>query len=405
MKHSTILLLSIFLFTFSTAQERSNSEIKRDFEKEYKALLKTITSAATTEEIAQAGETVNAFEAQYKPYQEFLNKALYPDDFDASIEKLKASFTYSEQKIKAIGESAARIAELEQQVTTLTEQVNSLNGENASLLAKLKEATAERDSLLKVVSTLRTNLAKRDKAIFALVDSLFMQYDKNIQPTGDVQQSKQAKLERSSVLSNVKRAVADNVEFLSSTQLSGNDVASLYGEQRKFESNWNGIKKLVGDAYLSNKEKAREIPTIDTMIAQWHTKVDESFWKSLNAMFADAKLSVSPINNGSEIYPAIARYLDDQITKAGQKSETDPYAEYQVFEKIWTESLKPIWVPVWRQNNMMTDAQAADIDTKVQLWYSKVKPSNWLIYTLVGLIVLAVAYILYGKMKSKPKVA
>ncbi|MDP1677252.1 MAG: hypothetical protein Q8L88_10355 [Bacteroidota bacterium] len=404
MKHSIILLLSIFLFTFSAAQDRSNSDIKRDFEKDYKALLKTITNAATMDDIALVDSTVKAFESEYKLHQEFLNKALYPDNFDASIEKLKASFTYSEQKIKAIGESATRIAELEQQVTVLTEQVNTLNGQNASLLAQLKDAKAERDSLLKVVATLRTNLAKRDKAIFALVDSLFMQYDKNIQPMGDVQKSQQAKLERSNVLTNVKRAVAENIEFLSTTQLSGNDIASLYGENRKFESNWNGVKKLVGDAYLSNKEKAREIPAIDTMIGEWRTKVDELFWKSLNGMFSDAKLSVAPITNGSEIHPALARFIDDQITGSAEKSD-DSYAVYQSFEKIWTESLKPIWVPVWKENGMITDAQVADIDTKVQLWYSKVKPSNWLIYTLFGLIILAVAYILYGKMKSKPAVA
>ncbi|MFA6455610.1 MAG: hypothetical protein WCW40_02220 [Bacteroidota bacterium] len=405
MKQHIIVLMTVILFTFSAAQERSNSEVKRDFEKEYKALLKSINDAGTPEEIAAVGEKVTALETNYQTYREFLNKALFPDNFDESIQKLKAQFVYSEQKIKAIGESAARIAELEQQVATLTEEVNKLSGENASLLAQLKEAKAERDSLQKVVSTLRTNIAKRDKAIFALVDSLFMQYDKNIQPTGDVQKSQQAKLERSNVLSNIKRAAADNIEFLSSTLLSGTDVAKLYGEQRKFESNWNGVKKLIGDAYLSNKEKSREIPVIDTMIAEWRTKVDESFWKALNNLFSAAKLSVAPIMTAGEIHNNLTRFIDDEINNVGVKSETDPYDTYQAFEKIWSEELKPVWVPVMKDNNMITDANVADLDTKVQLWYSKVKPSNWLLYSLIGIIVLAVAYILYGRMKPKKATA
>nr|MBP6672948.1 hypothetical protein [Bacteroidota bacterium] len=145
MKQLTILLLSALVFTFTSAQERSNSEVKRDFEKQYKAVLKSISDAGTPEEMTAVGEKVAALEEEYKSYREFLNKALYPDDFDTSIDKLKAQFTYSEQKVKAIGESAARIAELEAQVTSLTEQVGKLNGENASLLAQLKQATAERD--------------------------------------------------------------------------------------------------------------------------------------------------------------------------------------------------------------------------------------------------------------------
>ncbi len=405
MKNSILLLLSVVLFTFSTAQDRSNSEVKLDFEQEYKALLKTISEAATTDEIALVGEKVDTFETAYTPHREFLNKALYPDDFDVSIQKLRAQFVYSEQKIKAIGESAKRIAELEVQVTSLTEQVNTLNGENASLLAQLKSATAERDSLKNIVTTLRNNIAKRDKAIFALVDSLFMQYDKNMQPTGDVRQQQQSKLERSNVLSNIKRAAADNIEFLSSTLLTGSDVAKLYGEQRKFESSWNGVKKLLGDAYLSNKEKAREIPVIDTMISEWRMKVDESFWKSLNNLFSSAKLNVAPIMSGSEIHPNLARFIDDQINSTEAKSDSDPYATYEAFEKLWTEELKPVWIPVMKENSMITDNQVADLDTKVQLWYSKVKPSNWLMYTLIVIIILAFAYILYGRMKTKPAVA
>ena len=405
MKQYISLLLSVILFTFAAAQDRSDSDVKRDFEKEYKAILKSITDAGTPEEIAAVGTKVTGLEEAYKSHRDFLNKALYPDDFDASIEKLKAQFAYSEQKIKAIGESAARIAELETQVTTLTEQVNTLSGQNTALLAQLKEAKAERDSLKSIVTALRTNIAKRDKAIFSLVDSLFMQYDKNVQPTGDVQKSKQAKLERSNVLSNVKHAVADNIEFLSSTLLSGSDVARLYGEQRKFESSWNGVKKAISDAYLSNKEKAREIPAIDTMITEWRMKVDEAFWKALNNLFSSAKLNVAPITNGGQIHNNMAKFIDDQITGAGTKSETAPYETYQAFEKIWTEELKPVWVPVMKENGMITDANVADLDTKVQLWYSKVKPSNWLVYALFGIIILAVAYIVYGRMKPKQATA
>jgi archaellum component FlaC len=400
MKQFILTLAVAFLFTAASAQERSNSEVKRDFEKEYKALLKSINAAETPEAIAGVGEKVSALESEYASHREFLNKALFPDDFDESIAKLKAQFVYSEQKIKAIGESAARIAELETQVATLTAEVNKLSGENTSLLAQLKEAKAERDELKKVVNTLRDNIAKRDKAIFALVDSLFMQYDKNIQPSGDVQLSQQSKLERSNVLTNIKKAAADNMEFLSSTLLSGSDVAKLYGEQRKFESNWNGVKNLIGNAYLSNKEKAREIPAIDTMIAEWRTRVDESFWKALNNLFSSAKLNVAPIMSTGELHNNIAKFMDDQITNSKAEGDADPYEIYSAFEKLWNEELKPVWVPVMKENNMITDANVADIDTKMQLWYSKVKPSNWLLYSLIGLLVVALAYILYGKMKK-----
>lgn len=405
MKQHIILLMSVLLFTFAVSQDRSNSEVKRDFEKEYKALMKSINDAGTPDEIAGVGEKVKAFDEAYRSYRDFLNKALYPDDFDASMEKMNAQFAYSEEKIKMIGESAARIAALELQVTALTEEVGKLNGENTALLAQLKAATAERDELKKVVATLRTNIAKRDKALFALVDSLFMQYDKNVQPTGDVQKNKQSKLEKSNVLSSVKKAISDNVEFLSSTLLSGSDVAKLFGEQRRFESRWNGVKTLIGDAYLSNKEKAREIPMIDTMIIEWRAKVDESFWKALNNLFSAANLSVAPMMAGNEIHPNLARFIDDQITGAGGETEMNSYDVYQAFEKLWTEELKPVWVPVMKENTMITDANIADIDTKVQLWYSKVKPSNWLLYSLIGLVVLALAYILYGRMKPKQAIA
>ena len=163
------------------------------------------------------------------------------------------------------------------------------------------------------------------------------------------------------------------------------------------------MKKLIGDAYLSNKEKAREIPAIDTMVATWRAKVDEAFWKALNNTFSAAKLNVAPLSADGDVHNVLAKFIDDQITGTAPKGEMEPYEIYQAFEKIWTEELRPVWVPVMKENNMITDANVADIDTKMQLWHSKVKPGNWLLYGLIGLVVIALAYILYSRMK-KPAV-
>ena len=89
MKNLLIAALTLFVFTFASAQDRSDSEVKRDFEKGVKSLVKDIRNADSQEKVTELTAKVEKFKNDYKSHQEFLNKAVYPDGYDGFIEKLQ----------------------------------------------------------------------------------------------------------------------------------------------------------------------------------------------------------------------------------------------------------------------------------------------------------------------------
>ncbi|MDD8018200.1 MAG: hypothetical protein PHP42_07490 [Bacteroidota bacterium] len=397
MKKVLMIALSVFLFSVAGAQERSDSDTKRDFEKGFKSLMKDLRSVDSKEKLEQLSKSADDFENQFKGSRDLLNNAIYPDGYDGTIEKLHEQL----KAAKDLAESQIRIAQLEEQVKALSGQVETLTNENASLLAQLKGLKSELDSLRKVVALLHENIAKRDAAVFALVDSLFVQYDKQQLSTGDMKRL--SSLEKNNVLTNIKRSIKDNLDFLSSTALSGLDFPKLLDEQRKFESSWKGVGKKLADAYLSSKDRTRELNQVDGMIASWHSQVDTAFWKSLNGIFVDEKVNVAPFTNGEEFYNNVVRFVDDETNNTANKDEAQRLATYEAFAyRVWGSKIKPIWVPVMKRYGMLTDAQVTDIDTKTQLWYSKVKPSNTLMYVLGAALIIAVLVGLYLGMKKRP---
>ena len=97
------------------------------------------------------------------------------------------------------------------QVQQLTANVKKLSGD-------LFNAATPMDSLRSMIVKLRQGLQERDALIFALTDSLFMQYDKNVGDMKDVEkQGLISKIDRHGIIGNVKRSIIDNITFLEST--------------------------------------------------------------------------------------------------------------------------------------------------------------------------------------------
>lgn len=399
MKKLLIALLATFVFGFAAAQDRSDSDIKRDFEKGFKSLMKELRGADSTT-IADVTAKVQSFKSEYESHKDFLNKAVFPDGYNGTIERLEDQLKESIE----LANSQARIAQLEAKINELSGQVDALSKENQQLLAQMKELKTEVQQLTAKVKQLQDNIAKRDAVVFALVDSLFVQYDQQKLSNGDMK--KLSSLEKNKVVENIKRSIDENMAFLSSTGLSGLDFPKMLDEQRKFENSWKGVGKKLADAYVSSSNRSKEIAEVDGKLATWKTQVDEAFWKSLNQLFADENLKIETFTNGDEFTKNILKFIDDEMTNAGNKSTDEQTATFEAFAyKTWGSKVKPVWVPVMKRNGMITDEQVSNIDAKTQLWFAKVKPGNTMLYVLAAALVLAVLVGLYLGMKKKPTAA
>lgn len=384
MKTMTILLASVLLFINGmNAQERSNSEIKQDFEKRFIVLTKNLNSAESEEALKQLLIDVTAFESEFKPHQEFLNKAVFPDGYDGLIERLKKSKELAEKKIRA--------SQLEKEIAALSGQVQSLKEENASLRSQLTKAQTELASLKKTIAVLQDEIQKRDEAVFALVDSLFVKYDTDQLSGSDMK--KLSVLEKKNVVASIKRSVNDNILFLSSASFSLQQIPQLLNEQRRFESSWNGVGQKLSKAYVPTSLQAKEVSEIGGLITNWRTLSDGIFWKGVNEVFAAEKLPIAPFNNGEEMFTNISKFIDDEISNAANRSSAEQTIIFEAFAyKTWGSKLKPTWIPIMIRHGLFTEEQLAGIDAKTKTWSAGMQPiqSNTLSYILFAALAIAI---------------
>jgi predicted RNase H-like nuclease (RuvC/YqgF family) len=183
-------LLAVINMTL-TAQQKSDYAIVERFQTITKSIAKNIDQAKTVQECAEANTSIDAVEKEFGEDKEFLNKSNYPDGYDKTIEQLRGKLLIRQRDLGVIESQVVRITELEVRINELSDQVMRLTTQNETLMAEVQKlsqnvkkltgdlfnSSTPVDSLRTMVVKLRQGLQERDALIFALTDSLFMQYD------------------------------------------------------------------------------------------------------------------------------------------------------------------------------------------------------------------------------------
>ena len=403
-----------------TAQQKSDYDLVQRFQSLTISVANSIDQTKTVQECAEANTSIDAIEKEFGDEKILINKANYPDGYDKTIEQLRGKLLIRQRDLGVIESQIVRITELEVKISELSDQVKKLTSQNETLMAQVQQLTANvkklsgdlfnaatpMDSLRSMIVKLRQGLQERDALIFALTDSLFMQYDKNVGDMKDVEkQGLISKIDRHGIIGNVKRSIIDNITFLESTQLKGSDLVTLVRQQKRFQSQWIGLSTKLASLYLSGKSKKSEVAFVDSMLATWGDKVDGAMWRSLNMLFKEKGFILKEFKNGDDFVMTFIAFFDDQIQNINKESEDSRYKLFSNFnESLWQTDLKATWLPALIELQKITETQKKELEAKYDRWHASVMPgASWLTYILIVLGVLLIAIVGVWIFRKGPK--
>ena len=396
--------LSLFFFVNSFAQ--SDYEIVENFKSNVKQIEQSIRNVVTLDELNAVSPKIDALRTNFRANKELLDKSLYPDNFDKSIEKLETAFSIRSKDF-------IQIDVLQTEVYGLREQVDVLNKRNTELINQLavleSESKANKNKIAqleKTIADLKASLKKRDELIISLIDSLLPSSVISGELSADQKDQIFNGSESNSVLYNIKRSIRDNLRFLDVTTLKPDDVAEIKREQQEFSRVWKSVGPKMVDIYAEKKGNANDLKEIDAAFNSWHDALRDEVWNSIREEFSIYNLNLRNFSSGNEFTNSVTAFINDEIKNAGVRDEEQVKRTYTTFaDSVWFGTIKPQWVSYLIDNKMMTDAQQDTIETKLSEWKEKVEPAgfNWL-YLIIGALALLVIVLLFIKRKpTQPK--
>lgn len=397
---STVISLSLFVNSFA----QSDYEIVENFKSNVKQIEQSIRNAVTLEELSAASPKIDALRTNFRANKELLDKSLYPDNFDRSIEKLETAFSIRSKDF-------IQIDVLQTEVYGLREQVDALNKRNTELINQLVVLESESKlsknkiaQLEKTISELKTSLKKRDELIISLIDSLLPSSVISSELSVDQKEQIFNGSESNSVLYNIKRSIRDNLRFLDVTTLKPDDVAEIKREQQEFSRLWKSVGPKMVDIYAEKKGDANELKEIDAAFSSWHDALRDEVWNSIREEFSIYNLNLRNFSSGNEFTNSVTAFIDDEIKNVGVRGEEQVKRTYTTFaDSVWFGTIKPQWASYLIDNKIMTDAQKDTIETKLSEWKEKIEPAgfNWL-YLIIGALVVMVIVLFFIKRKPSP---
>ncbi len=408
MKMNNLIKLALLLITFGfagLASAQSDREIVDNFKSDYKAIEQSIKDATNLDDLKIAGEKISELKQKYAQHKELLDKSLYPDKYNESIDKLSRAYLLRQDDFTTINV-------LETQVSELKQQVEFLNRRNNELLAQVQKLEAQREKDIKtikklenLVAELQSSIRERDNLVLAMIDSLMppIMRDKEALTVED-KNIVASEEQRDNVLSNVKTTIRDNIRFMQVTSLKPDDIESIKDQQKDFAGKWQKVGVKLVEVYAEDKNKSDELKQIEELFNNWYAAVSKEAWESINEEFSLNGIELRSFKDGQEFTTSVELFIDDELKNLGVKSDEESKKVYANFaDSTWFATIQPVWMNYLIENKLLTDENKSKMESKIADWKSALYPSNWWIYLIVALVVIAgaIIFILLRKRNSK----
>jgi hypothetical protein len=403
-----LFLISIILIFGNKNFAQQDYQLVQNFKDKYQQIHESIKNADSLAQLNQIQDQIDELESNYISHKDLLDKSLYPDDFNSSISKLRSELTVRRGDFTTISTLNTRVSEL-------SIEIDSLNKKNTFLINQVQDLQAQsqkdKHTLARLetsLTELRRSLRNRDDLVMSMLDSLIPS-PINLK-SGLSKQEKQkifSRARRFDIISNIEKAIDDNVTFLNVTTLGPKDIISIKKQELQFENLWKEIGPKIIKIYSERRQNVKNVQEIDAAFTEWDSAIQQEPWNSIRQKFANNGINLSRFTNGQEFAYSISSYIRDEINNASVNGTDMEKSAYELFaDSVWDGNIKPVWMPYLSDNNMITKAEQDTIDTNISKWRSVVSPgffSNWFFIAIVVLALLVIILLFTSRSLRKNK--
>jgi hypothetical protein len=414
MHGSTFCLILCTVLVCTSFGQESDYDVKINFETACKTLKASMDDANSTAALDSLKPLIDSLETRYAPRQKFLDKALYPETFAEKIANLKNLFQLTFDRVYLIQNQGVRIEELEGRIMLLSARIDSLSSERNRLFAELEQSNTSLSRMREAIRKLTTIMQAKDRLIFALIDSIFLPYDKNLSQMTDVQREAIAsRLLKANAAARIYDIAADNVKFLEITQLQPKDFYNLIEQHDEFTVKWNGLREKINAVSYSTEipgEKTggagkgkRKGPVaaapiaqtqVDSVLMDWDARLASIFWGTLYKEITSKGAKVLPFTDGRSFSVSIRAYVD---TAKAKGEDTGPF-----INDIWKARIDKEWREALSRESMLGKSEYAALDKYVSTLADDRFDLKFVLYIGVLAILVILGWRMFGK-KPKPQ--
>ncbi len=399
---SLILLFMVFaLANFINLKAQSDLEITKAFKSAVENLENDIDKAKSITEVPDFETRTSELKEKYQGKKTLLDKALYPETFESTFQKINNKIDVIKGKLSQISDLEVEVTDLKGKLEELKEYVNRLSEDYYSTLREvvsLRESNKRDrktiDSLNSLMKKLRENSKQRNSLIDELANSLFFSNEKSVESMNEVEKKELfIKFKSSNMLENIKRLITDNTRYIESGAFTTKQLDEFKEEQKEFRSRWKAIGSKIAQVYATPKEKDAELSNVEALLNKWDGSIDQNIWQNIDVQFRLKDITLESFNNGDEFYNAITSYIDKQIKNVEQKSSEERHNAYNTFaDSVYYKNIADTWIPLLTRYKMLNDEQVESIDKKMDEWYDSLGEAmpNWIYMLVIGVLVLVV---------------
>jgi DNA repair ATPase RecN len=318
-----LLLLIVFGFTCSIFAQ-SDREIVDKFKAEYVSIEKSIKDATTLQELNLVLDEITMLKQDFAQHKELLDKSLYPDKYDESIDKLNKAYLLRQGDFSTIDVLQTEVGELKQQVEFLNQRNNELLVQVQKLEDQRQKDAKTIKKLENLVAELRSSIRERDNLVLSMIDSLMpptMRDKENL--TIEDKNMVASEEKKDNVLSNVKTTIRDNIRFIQATSLKPKDLESIREQQKDFVTKWQKVGVRLVEVYAEDGNKTEELKQIDELFNEWSTVIKQEAWESIIDEFSLNGIDLMGFKNGEEFTNSVDMFIGDELKNLGVKSDEE----------------------------------------------------------------------------------